>query len=60
MFFADTTPGGGQAQLTGWSLDITAVPEPVNVAMGIFGTIVVVVGGVRRYRRRASLPHFVG
>ena len=58
LFFADTTPGGGQAQLTGWSLDITPVPEPVNVAMAIFGVGFIGVGAVRGYRnsRRATLP----
>lgn len=37
LFFADEVSGGGQATLTGWSLDLTAVPEPANVAMVIFG-----------------------
>lgn len=37
LYFADTIAGGGNATLIGWSLDITAVPEPVNVAMAIFG-----------------------
>lgn len=37
LYFADTIAGGGDATLNGWSLDITAVPEPVNVALGIFG-----------------------
>jgi len=64
LFFADMTPGGGQAQLTGWSLDITAVPEPVNVAMAIFGVGFIGVGAVRGYRnsRKAkfqSSPLFV-
>ena len=33
LFFADVSAGGGQATLNGWSLDITTVPEPVNVAL---------------------------
>jgi subtilisin-like proprotein convertase family protein len=53
LFFADMTPGGGQAQLTGWSLGITAVPEPVNVAMVIFGVCFVGMGAVR-YARQAA------
>jgi subtilisin-like proprotein convertase family protein len=53
LFFADMTPGGGQAQLTGWSLGITAVPEPVNVAMVIFGVGFVGMGAVR-YARQAA------
>ncbi len=54
LFFADMVPGD-TSTLNGWSLDITAVPEPVNVAMAVFGTIAVIVGGVRRYRQRTSL-----
>ena len=35
-----TTPAsGGGNGLLGWSLDITPVPEPVNVALGIFGAL---------------------
>ena len=58
LFFADMVPGGGQAQLTGWSLDITPVPEPVNVAMAIFGVGFIGVGVVRVYRnsRKAKSP----
>jgi len=51
LFFADMAPGGGQAQLTGWSLDITAVPEPINVALAIFGIGFIGVGAVRVYRK---------
>ena len=39
----------------GWTLDITAVPEPVNVALGIFAGVVVVGGIVRTRRVRAGL-----
>ena len=58
LFFADMAPGGGQAQLTGWSLDITAVPEPVNVALAFFGGVLVVTGGVRKFcnSRKTTLP----
>ena len=51
LFFADMAAGGGQAQLTGWSLDITAVPEPINVALAIFGIGFIGVGAVRVYRK---------
>jgi subtilisin-like proprotein convertase family protein len=39
LLFADLSGGDGAnvTTLNGWSLDITAVPEPVNVALGIFG-----------------------
>lgn len=36
IFFADMSPGD-TSTLTGFSVGITAVPEPVNVALGIFG-----------------------
>jgi len=35
LFFADES-AGYTSTLNGWSLDITAVPEPVNVALAIF------------------------
>ena len=47
LFFADESAGGSQATLTGWSLDITAVPEPVNMAVVIFCAGMVGVGIVR-------------
>jgi hypothetical protein len=43
LFFADVSAGGGTSTLNGWSLDITAVPEPVNVALGIFVGVFLVV-----------------
>ena len=43
LFFADQA-GGNTSTLNGWSLDITAVPEPVNVALGIFGGLLAVAG----------------
>ncbi len=36
LFFADTV-SGDQTTLNGWSLNVSAVPEPVNVAQGLFG-----------------------
>jgi subtilisin-like proprotein convertase family protein len=38
LFFADLSggDGGNTSTLNSWSLDITAVPEPVNVALTIF------------------------
>jgi hypothetical protein len=50
LFFADVSAGGGNATLNGWSLDITAVPEPVNVAIIIFGVGFIGVGAIRNYR----------
>ena len=51
LFFADVSAGGGPATLNGWSLDITAVPEPVNVALAGFAGVMLTVVGVRRYLR---------
>jgi subtilisin-like proprotein convertase family protein len=33
LFFADLTSGGGSPDLLSWSLGITAVPEPVSLAL---------------------------
>ena len=55
LFFADVSAGGGQAAVNGWSLDITAVPEPVNVALGLFGVLFAGVSVVRwRLNRKAG------
>ena len=51
LFFADQA-GGNTSTLNGWSLDITAVPEPVNVALGIFAVGVVGFGVARRYLQK--------
>lgn len=49
LFFADLSPGDAST-LNSFSLNVTAaVPEPVNVALGILGVLLVVGGGVRRY-----------
>lgn len=50
LFFADTR-AGDQTTLNGWSLNITAVPEPVNVALGVFGGLFAAAGLVRIVRR---------
>jgi len=42
------------ATLNGWSLDITAVPEPVNVALVVFAVVLVSAGGIRRYSRMSK------
>ncbi len=60
LFFADVSGGGGDATLNGWSLNITAVPETVNVALAAFGLIfIVVVGGGRGYRQRTRVSPMV-
>jgi subtilisin-like proprotein convertase family protein len=37
LFFADLANGGGTSLVEGWSLNITAVPEPVNLSLALFG-----------------------
>lgn len=39
LFFANEVSGGGDSTLTSWSLNITAVPEPVNGALVVFGLL---------------------
>jgi hypothetical protein len=53
LFVADLS-GGGQSQLVSWELDITAVPEPVNLALGVFAGVflVVILAKSRRVRNR--------
>jgi subtilisin-like proprotein convertase family protein len=57
LYFADLSNGGGTSTLNSWSLDITAVPEPVNVALGIFGGLLGGLGLVRHHatKRRSVL-----
>ena len=49
LFIADLSPGG-QSQLAGWALSVTAVPEPVNVALG-FLAVAFLSTAVARSRR---------
>jgi len=56
LFFADASGGGGTSSLVSWELDITAVsavPEPVNVALGIFAAAMIGSGAIR-WRRSIS------
>src|ERR1035438_6210831 len=57
LFIADLS-AGGQSQLVSWELDITAVPEPVNVALGIFAGVFLAVTLVSRVRVRKLLMLF--
>jgi hypothetical protein len=57
LFIADLS-AGGQSQLVSWELDITAVPEPVNVALGIFAGVFLAVTVARSGRVRKLLTLF--
>ena len=48
LIFSDASTGGGQSTVTSWNMDITAVPEPVNVALGLLGGLSMVVVAARR------------
>ncbi len=48
----DTSNVGFENGLIGWSLEINPVPEPVNVALAVFGVVAVGTGGVRRYLKQ--------
>ena len=54
LFFSDTVGGNDPSTMLGWSLEITAVPEPVNVALGVFGGgfLAVLAARSRRVRDR--------
>jgi hypothetical protein len=39
ILYVTDNQSGDHGTLTGWSLDVTPVPEPVNVALGIFAGI---------------------
>lgn len=53
LFIADMS-GGDQSTLVSWELDITAVPEPTTVALGVFGGLFALVGGFRFWRQRRA------
>jgi subtilisin-like proprotein convertase family protein len=48
LFFADLTRGGGQAYLDSWTLNLTVVPEPVTLALGLFVTMLIAQAGIKR------------
>ena len=59
LFIADMA-GGDQLKLVSWSLQITAVPEPVNVALGVFGSVFLVVAVGRHQRVRKLVSQALG
>jgi len=48
LFFADLTRGGGQAYLDSWTLNLTVVPEPVTLSLGLFAAMLIALAGLRR------------
>lgn len=54
IFFSDQG-AAGQSTVASWGLDVEAVPEPVNVALGIFGAgaLLAWAGSAWKKRRRA-------
>lgn len=53
LFFADTV-NGDTTKLNGWSLDVSAVPEPVNLALVCMGGLLAGRVVIRRYARRGK------
>jgi hypothetical protein len=51
--FLSNLSGGSQSAVYGWGLDITAVPQAINLALGIFGSIATLVARAQWVRRRA-------
>ncbi len=54
LFFADQSPGD-TSTLNSFNVTITAVPEPVNVALGIFGGLMGLLALARSQMVRAKL-----
>jgi subtilisin-like proprotein convertase family protein len=52
LFFADLSSGGPQTRVQAWDLQVTAVPEPVNMALGIFGGVFVIGAVWKRFRQK--------
>lgn len=53
LFFADSV-NGDTTSLNGWSLGITAVPEPVNTGLSVFGGLFAVTGLIKIICRRMA------
>jgi len=53
IFFADMA-GGFQSTVIGWGLEINAVPEPVPLALAVFGVLAGSIRFARRWKHRRS------
>ncbi len=47
LFFADTVAGGGTSVLNSWTLNITAVPEPVALALAVFAAMLLALAALK-------------
>jgi hypothetical protein len=54
LFFADLSPGG-TSMISGFSVSISAVPEPMNLALGVFGGLIAAVA-LGRWWRNGRVP----
>lgn len=52
-FFADSTSGAGTSLMEGWRLNITAVPEPINLSLISFAGAFALIGMVKAFRYRS-------
>lgn len=53
ILYVTDNQSGDQGTLTSWSLSLTVVPEPVNVALGIFGGLAGLVAVIRMRRAKS-------
>jgi hypothetical protein len=60
LFLANELAGSPQSELVSWSLGITAVPEPVNMALGIFAGLFILAGLWRTARVRKIFDKIAG
>ena len=51
LFFGDESPGN-VSTLESWQVDITAVPEPTTIALGIFAAGLIGFGGLRAIKKK--------
>ena len=57
LAFADVSVGGGAPTVVSWGLDIEAVPEPANVALGIMAAGALLLQGGRAWQRHRRGPN---
>ena len=55
LFFADLKRGGGQAYLDSWTLNLTVVPEPITLSLGLFVAMLIALAGLKRCWRAPAI-----